>query len=208
MSSVIASRIDDRVRTITASCEIALLSLAILTANALGQPAHAPSAHRSLQQDTLPPSALGHLPYLDYRNGFRAYKFGDDIAQQAGMQLVKDYGGLKIYSRADEDLHLGEAELSQISYLAFDNKLMSVLVYARGAQNSAALRQVVETAFGIGRQPTKGASIFLGEGKTANYRFQIHPQSGDSELVLSSNEIQKMYQRFRAEAARKAAATL
>lgn len=82
---------------------------------------------------TLPVLALSEgLKALDEKNGFRDLTFGAAIEGIEGMKLIEDGGANKYYSRSEDELSLGGAELTGITYGFYKGKLASVILEAKG----------------------------------------------------------------------------
>src|SRR5882757_5207592 len=54
---------------------------------------------------------MGHVHYLDYKNGFRGTKFGSPSSAIPGLSLTHEHGAMKIYQKSGENLILGECHL-------------------------------------------------------------------------------------------------
>src|SRR5580704_5642338 len=70
------------------------------------------------------PDQMGHVHYLDYKNGFRGVKFGSPSSAIPGLNLVTERGSMKIYQKSGDTLTLGACQLDKILYHFVDDKFM------------------------------------------------------------------------------------
>src|SRR5580698_8764358 len=90
------------------------VTLAATLAVAQDKPAAkaAASGHPAAKEPA--PNEMGHVHYLDYKNGFRGVKFGSPTSAISGLTLVTDKGSMKIYQKSDEALSLGSCQFDKI----------------------------------------------------------------------------------------------
>jgi len=86
-------------------------------------------------------------------DGFRGIKWGQELSSIPGMiHHAKTPVGENIYKKTDDKLTIGGAELQNIFYVFWSDKLMSVYITAEGLQNWESLRDTVFTKFGKGQR--------------------------------------------------------
>src|SRR5579863_9011544 len=74
----------------------------------------AATAHPAVKEPA--PNEMGHVHYLDYRNGFRGVKFGSPSSAISGLSVVRESGAMKIYQKSGDTLTLGACNLDHIYY--------------------------------------------------------------------------------------------
>src|ERR1700722_20579084 len=91
-------------------------TLAITLAFAQDKPAAkaATTAHPAVKEPG--PTEMGHVHYLDYKNGFRGVKFGSPSSAIPGLSLTREQGVMKIYQKSGETLNIGGCQLDQVLY--------------------------------------------------------------------------------------------
>src|ERR1700679_1893319 len=65
----------------------------------------AATAHPAVKEPG--PTEMGHVHYLDYKNGFRNVKFGSPSSAIPGLTLVTERGAMKIYQKSGDTLTIG-----------------------------------------------------------------------------------------------------
>jgi hypothetical protein len=139
-----------------------------------------------------PENKVGRIPYLDYKNGFLDIKFGTPVESLQGMNLVDDLGELKIYKKANEIQHLGQATVQSISYEFFGGKLMSIDLSVTGKRNSDALLQLLQAAYGHGIRPKPEVENTFWTGHIATAHYVLLSEN-DGYLRISNVELDKLY---------------
>src|SRR5271155_331154 len=82
-------------------------TLAATLAFAQEKPAAKPAASAHPVAKEPAPNEMGHVHYLDYKNGFRGVKFGSPSSAIPGLSLAIDRGSMKIYSKSGDTLNIG-----------------------------------------------------------------------------------------------------
>lgn len=131
----------------------------------------------------------GTLDYLDARYGFRDLRFEQSIAACSGMKLVEDDGDNKYYTRSDEDLHLGSAKLSKITYGFYKGKFALVLADAHGNVNSSALLAVLQEAYGPGAQSHSDKDSYWWDGQHVLANLLINHDTEHSTFFMHSKAL-------------------
>ncbi len=75
------------------------------------------------------------LAFQNEPTGFRGITWGADISKLADMKFLKDDGDMTFYQRKGEKLKLGDASLTDITYVAYKGRLERVLIRYEGFSN-------------------------------------------------------------------------
>jgi hypothetical protein len=156
----------------------------------------------------LPPSAIGHTHYLDFKNGFRGIPFGTPIGEFGQVTLVREVGPVKLYRRDAENLTLGDVQLSDAIHQFISGKYMGVSLYAKGRVNSGALQRLLEAAFGPGASSHRGTNELFWRGRVANARFSLDREKGDAEGWIANNALEGAFDEYQRQTVTKAAGEL
>ncbi len=174
----------------------------------------AASAHPAVKEPA--PNEMGHVHYLDYKNGFRGVKFGSPSSAIPGLSMVREQGSMKIYQKSDETLNIGACQLDKILYQFVDDKFMGVSLFPKDVDDGQALRQIFEIAFGDGAtakphadssEHHQHADEFFWRGKIANARIS-YTEAHQAEAWIGNNDLQEAYGKVQKKNAEEAAATL
>jgi hypothetical protein len=162
------------------------------------------------------PTEMGHVHYLDYKNGFRGVKFGSPSSAIQGLSLVREAGSMKIYQKSGEALTLGACNLDHIYYHFVDDKFMGVSLFPKDVDDGQALREIFEIAFGEGAtakphadsgEHHQHADEFFWRGKIANARIS-YTEAHQAEAWIGNNDLQDAYGKVQKKIAEEAAASL
>jgi hypothetical protein len=172
------------------------------------------SAHPAAKEPA--PNEMGHVHYLDYKNGFRGVKFGSPTSAISGLTLVTDKGSMKIYQKSDEALTLGSCQFDKILYHFVDDKFMGVSLFPKDVDDGKALLDIFNIAFGNGAtakphadagEHHQHADEFFWRGKIANARI-TYTESHMAEAWIGNNDLQDAFGKVQKKNAEEAAATL
>jgi len=194
-------------------------ALAATLAFAQDKPAAAPAkkpaaAHPATKEPA--ENEMGHVHYLDYRNGFRGVKFGSPSSAIPGLGVVREQGAMKIYQKSGETLNIGDCQLDKVLYHFVDDKFMGVSIFPKDPDDGKALLQIFEIAFGSGAtgkphadagEHHEHADEFFWKGKVANARLS-YTEAHQAEAWIGNNDLQDAYGKVQKKAAEEAAATL
>jgi hypothetical protein len=158
---------------------------------------------------------MGHIHYLDYRNGFRGVKFGSPMSAIPGLQSVRESNGMKIYQKPDDNLQLGEYQLEKIYYHFYNDKFIGVSLFSKDPDERSELLDIFEMAFGSGATAMPHAVAgerthadeFLWRGKVANARLYFTHEHL-AEAWIGNNELADELAKAQKKKAEDAAATL
>jgi hypothetical protein len=159
---------------------------------------------------------MGHVHYLDYKNGFRGTKFGSPSSAISGLTLTHEHGAMKIYQKSGDNLVLGECHLDKILYHFVDDKFLGVSLFPKDPDDAKELLQIFEIAFGSGAtakahadsgEHKQHADDFYWRGKVANARLS-YTEAHQAEAWIGNNDLQDAYGKVQKKMAEEAAATL
>jgi hypothetical protein len=148
------------------------------------------SANALMAQDAQQPKPKpGSLEFLDAVNGFRGIGFGSEEAKFSGLVLADDQGSLKLFNKKGEDLLIGPAKLTGVTYEFLDGKFFSVVLTTNTKSETSELLAVAVAAFGEGEQIDPDNTVW--EGKTAFAHFSENPTTGEGSLTIGNRELAK-----------------
>ncbi len=144
-------------------------------------------------------------------DGFRGIKWGTEFStvKDSMTYLRTDpvYGGIKIYSRKDDDLHIGGATLESIGYGFWQDKFCSVDIQFKGYTNFSSLKDALFEKFGAGNQPNRFLEEYFWHGVVTGISLIYKEVSREGYLFMFSNEINKQQESFKSEKAKEGAGT-
>lgn len=120
----------------------------------------------------------GSTAYLDAKNGFRDMAFGS--APTAGMALMEDGGDNKYYTRTNESLMIGAAQIHRITYGYYKNRLSSIRIEVKGFINSQAVLDVLRQAYGAGYKSNRYLEEYLWRGSRVILSYDQNSITKDS----------------------------
>ena len=175
----------------------ARLGLCVATVSAVstgGSLAKEPTAKESNDQ-----SVPEQTKKLDTTAGFRGQKFGTLFSEFQGLNLDREEGELKLYTKKDDNLQLGPVKLETIVYHFFQDKFFAVSLHAQNRDNTLSLLRVAQAAFGRGNQ-RENAKDDLDRswlGKTAEAFFNVNPRTEEGTLFIRDNQIGSEVEAYR-----------
>jgi hypothetical protein len=203
-----------RLRKFLAAGSIAALAATLAFAQDKTAAKAAPSAHPAAKEPA--PDQMGHVHYLDHKNGFRGVKFGSPSSAISGLSLVRESGPMKMYQKSGEMLTLGACTLDHIYYHFVDDKFMGVSLFPKDVDDGKAMREIFEIAFGEGAtskphadsgEHHQHADEFFWRGKIANARIS-YTENHMAEAWIGNNDLQDAYGKVQKKMAEEAAASL
>jgi hypothetical protein len=159
---------------------------------------------------------MGHVHYLDYKNGFRGTKFGSPSSAIQGLSLTTQRGALKIYQKSGDTLNIGDCQLDKILYHFVDDKFMGVSIFPKDTDDGKTLLEIFEIAFGTGAtakphadsgEHKQHADEFFWKGKIANARLS-YAENHQAEAWIGNNDLQEAFGKVQKKSAEEAASTL
>jgi len=97
-------------------------------------------------------------------DGFRGIKWGTSIDDLAGMKYLRTdpgYGGIQMYTKSNEDLKIGAANLEEIEYHFWQGKFCDSWILTVGFSNWSGLKEATFEKFGAGYQSNKDIEKFF-----------------------------------------------
>lgn len=171
------------------------LPLAFLGAACLAEPAPAPKEAA-----------------FDAANSFRGMAFGTPLeqAKQAWeLQPVAEEGQvperLQLFIRNDEKKSLGDISVQELGYYFFDGKFYGVVIGTMESRHTELLKRMFEAAYTSGPQVSSSAGAFVWPGRNVSVLMKINADTGEARTLVFGNGMQREYEDFAREAARKAA---
>lgn len=144
-------------------------------------------------------------------DGFRGIKWGTEFSSiKDSMTYIRtdpSYGGIKVYSRKDDDLKIGGAELESIEYSFWQDKFCNVFITVKDSVNFSSLKDATFKKFGAGGKPNRFMEKYVWGGKITGMLLEYNEFSKKGKLYMFSLEINKEQRRFEAERAKKGAET-
>jgi hypothetical protein len=150
---------------------------------------------------------------IDEKNGFRSHHFGDDLATFPGLIPIVSYGStdIKQYRTPKENLQVGDAKLSTITYSFYKDRFYSVLVHANKRDNAAfdKLTAAATSLYGKGKEFSSGNGTGW-YGEKVNGSVSIEDSSGYKvpQLHLTSKVIEKQIEADKLSVGKKASSDL
>lgn len=148
------------------------------------------------------------LQALDAKNGFRDYRFDDTIDKFKNLKKQIDYGDDKSYVSTDENLKIGDAQLSDISYSFYKDKLYSVLIQTKGSINSGKVKAAFQAQYGPGFQRNRFAETYFWFGNKVTLYYDENAITHDAAIIISDNGISARIEADKKQAAIKAKSDL
>jgi len=125
-------------------------------------------------------------------DGFRGIKWGTKISTLKGMEYVRtdpSSGGIKVYIRKGDDLHIGSAKLERIEYGFWKGKFFDVYIITKGSTNFSGLADAVFEKFGMGFQPNKSEVSFMWIGDITQMTLEYNEVTKKGILHMYSEKI-------------------
>lgn len=150
-----------------------------------------------------------YLAKLDAVPGFGGITFGADLGSfKKDLKVEQDRGPLVIYKKDDANLKFGSALLDEVLYYFYEGKFYGVAFHTDDGQDTLALKEVFQFAFGPGQSPGDSAPTTVWIGKKNGAIFDINLSSGEGSAFIFDQKIHDQYLKYQSEAAEKAAAAL
>jgi hypothetical protein len=138
-------------------------------------------------------------------DGFRGIKWGSDIKSVKGsMRYIRtdpSYGGIKLYSRKDDELKIGEAILESVEYGFWQDKFCTVVINFQGNSNFSSLKDTTFKKFGSGYQINPFIENYVWDGEIARMMLDYKEILKKGYLFMVALEIYKQQQKYEAEEA-------
>lgn len=144
-------------------------------------------------------------------DGFRGIKWGTDFSSVKDMMIFKhtdsSAGGVKVYSKKNDDLKIGAATLISIEYNFWQNKFCSVYIDFSNIGNFKAVKDAVFEKFGKGNKNNPYMEHYFWDGEISRMMLRYDEITNDGYLYLSSTKIDEQQKEYDSEQAKKGAKT-
>lgn len=149
---------------------------------------------------------------FDAGNSFRGMAFGTPLekAKQVWeLQPVSEEGQvperLQLFIRNDENKSLGEIAVQELGYYFFDGKFYGVLIGTMESRYTELLKRMFEAAYAAGPQASSSEGALVWPGRNVSVLMKVNKDTGEARTLLFGNTLQREYEDFARDAARKAA---
>ena len=171
-----------------------------------------PAFAQAADQEVGTPGGSAHpsLKALDTKNGFRQFRFGEDVSQYPALKAKsnKEMGGMRYYTHTSENLKVGGADLQSIAYAFYKDKLAAIFIQTEDVTNTLALRDVLCSQYTSGYRSNPYIEHYFWFGKRVTMSYEQHPTTGAGMVMLLCNELRKRQKNADALAAKHARADL
>lgn len=151
----------------------------------------------------LSPSTIGHIGFLDFKNGFRSFRFGEKLAPISDFALVSSKGDLEDFQKNNEETTIGIVHAKRIIYHTDKGTLFAVEVFLDGKDNVQLFLGILESAFGKGINPVTSApatgssgthqtnepNAYYWEGKVAKGTYSISNDGTVAQFWIGSIQL-------------------
>jgi len=184
-----------------------LLSVVVLLLAAMGV-AYA-------QDETKKRSVQAGGASMDQTHSFRGMVFGsslEEVEKTIKLDSISEEHAkgdpLKIYIRSDEKKSLGDVAIQEVAYYFFEGKFYAVVIATMDYRQTENLRKALDIVYGGSPHREKESQNLVWNGKNTTAFMRSDRVTGEARTMISSNELQKNYERFSRESAVKAASEL
>jgi hypothetical protein len=137
--------------------------------------------------------------YQNEPDGFREIKWGTDIAKLKDMEFKRvdpSYGGCTVYTKKDDKLKIGNADLKTIEYSLWKDQFNSVLISTKGYTNWSNLKEACFEKFGKGYKPNRFLEEYSWFGDTTSMSLEYNEFSEKGILYMYSEKIGKQQDEY------------
>jgi hypothetical protein len=104
--------------------------------------------------------------------GFRGIAWGTEFSTALGdMTPIEESGKTRLYTRADESMSIGAAQVDKIAYAFVDGKFDSALVQTKGLVNNRAMLDALRAQFNEPIRPNRFMDDYYWKGKVTTIAF-------------------------------------
>lgn len=137
------------------------------------------------------PAWSGDLEALDAANGFEGARLGTPVDSFDGLELVTSHGarGTAVYTREGLAPKLGDAQLDDVTYGFYQNRLYFVALFTSGRRNAQAALAALREAYGPGTRLPGEASEYIWQGDRVVLHFREDPVTRMGMVGFRSREI-------------------
>lgn len=124
--------------------------------------------------------------FIGDAGGFRGYEWGiylEEVAEAFELQGFDEKRDIEWFTKKDDPLHIGEADLKSIHYVFRDDRLVAVSIIAKkGKSNYKVLQEELEKRLGKAQFEKVGALSW--DLKHSLVLFNFNSQSETAMLVI------------------------
>ena len=160
-------------------------------------------------------AALAGRSTMDQTHSFRGMVFGsslEEVEKTIKLDSISEEHAkgdpLKIYIRSDEKKSLGDVAVQEVAYYFFEGKFYAVVIATMDYRQTENLRKALDIVYGGSPHKEKESHNLVWNGKNTTAFMRSDRVTGEARTMISSNELQKNYDRFSRESAVKAASEL
>ena len=141
-------------------------------------------------------------------DGFRGIKWGTSIDSLAGMKYYRtdpSYGGTQVYTKKNEDLKIGAANLEEVEYSFWQGRFCSGRIHTVGFSNWSGLKEATFEKFGAGYQDNEYIENFVWFGTQTTMILRYSEVTEEGTLVIVSAVINEQQEAWKKRKAREGA---
>lgn len=122
-------------------------------------------------------------------DGFRGLKWGQPVIE-AEFSKIDTQKKMSIYSRRDDRLRIGDADLLNLTYGFYDGQFHSVLIKTDGSQNGRALLAALKSQFGDAYQQNRYIEKYSWFGQQAYIVIDCRSSFVSCQAIIASKAVQ------------------
>lgn len=142
---------------------------------------------------TLAPSAMAAKISND-PDGFRGVRWADKHSKHKNkFVLLESKKNASFYKRINENMMMGQADLSMIAYRFYKNRFSGILAFTKnGNTNKYALIRELKRKYGPGAKPFKGQDRYLWQGKKTRIYMECKSSRQNCTLLFLSMKMSRL----------------
>ena len=121
---------------------------------------------------------------------FRGMKWGVNIRDLQGMELMAEEGDLKFFERTNDPTKLGDAEVDKVIYGFYKDRLYNVMIYFRSPSNFTKLEAMFSNELGKPFQPNTSEKKLFWNGEDVNLLLNFDEASNNGRITYLFKPIQ------------------
>lgn len=168
----------------------------------VGSSAYADTKTETSSEDELRAAILNFKPGSE-PDGFRGIKWGQSPSTVGELVYQASDGGIDLYTRKDDELKMGAAELELILYYFWQDKFCDVMITTKGFLNWNYFKAVVFEKFGEGYQDNKYIEEYMWWGEKTWMMLKHDEVSKRGVLYMFSTDIFKQKEEWKKEQVKK-----
>lgn len=123
----------------------------------------------------------------DSPDGFRGIKWGDPPSALGANTLIEEAYGIQTYEKHNENLMIGEVNLTAIAYLFQEKKFIGTAITSKGADNGIALKTALLLRYGAEFNEIPGGLVGLvWDDMNATIAYQYLPEHNTTLVVIAN----------------------